>query len=127
VVLLVGVLPLTLLAHREIGFAVADVDRLAGAVRNVVGTFPSGEAERVELVLLETDEIRAVMESQARNLPGAKITVIDAQERVRTEVGADVGWVETAPRERMLRAALADASPRPPRRSGPATATSARS
>jgi len=110
-------LPLTLLAHREIGFAVADVDRLAGAVRNVVGTFPSGEAERVELVLLETDEIRAVMESQARNLPGAKITVIDAQERVRTEVGADVGWVETAPRERMLRAALADAAP-PPAYSG---------
>lgn len=106
-------LPLSLIPRREIGFAVADVDRLAGPVRNVVGTFPPGEAERLELVLLDTHEIREVMQSQATNLPGAKITVIDAQERVRTEVGADVGLIERAPRERLLRTALVDAAPPP--------------
>jgi len=118
-------LPLALVPEREIGFAVADVDALAGPVHSVVGTFPLGESERLELVLLDTQEIREIMRAQATNLPGAKITVIDSRKRVRAEVGSSVGPVESDSRERLLGAALAAPAPPSPVSGAQVTAAAA--
>jgi signal transduction histidine kinase len=74
-------------------------------VVSVIGTFPPGESERIQLGLLDSPETERIMRSLA--LPGARITVIDARRRVRTEVGAELPAADPAERERLIAGALA--------------------
>jgi signal transduction histidine kinase len=100
-------LPLAMLPEKKVGFAVADVDETAGPVVSLVGTVPGegGDSDRIDPVSLPSPEIVHIM--SALNLPGARITVIDEWEHVRTQVGADIRPVEKADRDRLVRAALA--------------------
>jgi signal transduction histidine kinase len=97
-------LPLAMLPERKVGFAAADVDETAGPVVGLVGTVPARDPDRIDPVSLPSPGIVHIM--SALDLPGAKITVIDAGERVRTEVGADIQPVEKAVRDRLVRGAL---------------------
>ena len=97
-------IPLAMLPEEKIGFAVADVDETAGPVVSLVGTVPARDSDRIDPVSLPSPAIVHIM--SALDLPGAKITVIDAWEQVRTEVGADIQPVEKAVRDRLVRGAL---------------------
>ena len=99
-------LPIAMLGvGREVGFAVADVDRAAGEVIQVVGTYPAGESERLNLARLDSAEIERIL--RGFHLPGARIAVIDHLARVRAEVGAELAEGEASARSALLAAALA--------------------
>jgi len=98
-------MPLTMLPAKRLGFAVADVDGEAGAVLGLVGTVPSGAPDRIDSVRLPSPGIAHIL--RALHLPGARITVLDAQRHVRAEAGDDTPPVEPAQRERLVRGALA--------------------
>jgi signal transduction histidine kinase len=97
-------LPLAMLPEKKVGFAVADVDETAGPVVSLVGTVPARDSDRIDPVSLPSPGIVHIM--SALDLPGARITVLDAWEQVRTEVGANIGPVEKAVRDRLVRGAL---------------------
>jgi signal transduction histidine kinase len=104
-------LPLAMLPTKQLGIAVADVDAPAGPVVALAGTVPSGAPGDLDIAALPSPGITYIL--RALDLPGARISVIDRERRVRAEVGADavasagaVEFVESAERERLLRGAL---------------------
>jgi signal transduction histidine kinase len=98
-------LPLSLLPSKQLGIAVADVDTFAGTVIAQAGTVPSGPAGDLELAVLPSPDITYIL--RALNLPGARISVIDYERRVRAEVEVDdVGLIESSERERLVSGAL---------------------
>jgi len=97
-------LPLAMLPEKRLGFAVADVDRVAGPVRGLVGTVPSGAGDRIDAARLASPGIAHIL--RALHLPGGHITVVDAQQHVRAEAGGATPPVESAERQRLLRGAL---------------------
>jgi signal transduction histidine kinase len=102
-------LPLEMLGSQpEIGLAVADVDRSAGTLSHVVGTFPEGESESLSRVRLHSAEIERIL--RGIDLPGARVSVIDRLARVRAELGADVVQESPRLRDELLRAALREQS-----------------
>jgi two-component system sensor histidine kinase ChvG len=102
--------PLEMLPHKKIGFAVADVDTASGEVESVIGVFPTASAlepsSPIHLVLLESPEIDRILRSL--ELPGAKISVIDSGRRVRSQSGTVSNFQTDAHRGRLIDAALLD-------------------
>jgi len=97
-------LPLAMLSDKRVGFAVADVDETGGPVASLVGTVPERDPDRIDAVSLPAPGIVHIM--SALDLPGARITVIDEWEHVRTQVGAEIRPVDEADRDRLVRGAL---------------------
>jgi two-component system sensor histidine kinase ChvG len=100
-------LPLDLLPTKKIGFAVADVDALAGPIVGQVGTVPSaatGTAGAIDLVVLPSPGIHYIL--RALDLPGARISVFDRELRVRAVAGEEIEAVEGVERERLIRGSL---------------------
>ena len=81
-------IPLELLGStRQFGLAVVDVDNPeTRAIESITGTLPSGGREAYGLVLLKSPEVLRIIEGLGYS--GASIQVIDAQQRVRAEVGS---------------------------------------
>ena len=91
---------------RHFGLAVVDVDNEdTRAIESITGTLPSTGREAFGLVLLKSPEVLRIVEGLGYS--GANIQVIDAQRRVRAEVGsyrsaniqtekkADEDWTES--------------------------------
>lgn len=97
-------LPIEMLPRKQIGFAVADVDAATAGGPTVVGALPAGAAGRIHLVLLDSPETERIL--RGLHLPGAKISVIDARRRVRSQVGAVPDAPGDPHRERLLDVAL---------------------
>jgi two-component system, OmpR family, sensor histidine kinase ChvG len=101
-------LPLSMLGSRKFfGLSYVDVDDPdARAVRAITQTLPSAGKTSFNLVVLRSPEVLNII--QGLGYSGARILVIDAQNRVRAETGsftmsddrdqADVGWTTTARR-----------------------------
>jgi signal transduction histidine kinase len=81
-------IPLELLGStRQFGLAVVDVDSPeTREIVSITGTLPSGGREAYGLVLLKSPEVLRIIEGLGYS--GASIQVIDAQQRVRAEVGS---------------------------------------
>jgi dedicated sortase system histidine kinase len=81
-------IPLELLGSRKhFGLAVVDVDNPGTrAIESITGTLPSTGREAFGLVLLKSPEVLRIVEGLGYS--GANIQVIDAQRRVRAEVGS---------------------------------------
>lgn len=81
-------IPLELLgSSRQFGLAVVDVDNPeTRAIESITGTLPSAGREAYGLVLLKSPEVLRIIEGLGYS--GANIQVIDAQRRVRAEVGS---------------------------------------
>ncbi len=81
-------IPLELLGStRQFGLAVVDVDNPeTRAIESITGTLPSAGREAYGLVLLKSPEVLRIIEGLGYS--GANIQVIDAQRRVRAEVGS---------------------------------------
>lgn len=81
-------IPLELLGSaRQFGLAVVDVDNSdTRAIESITGTLPSAGREAYGLVLLKSPEVLRIIEGLGYS--GANIQVIDAQRRVRAEVGS---------------------------------------
>ncbi len=81
-------IPLDLLgSSRQFGLAVADVDDPESrAIESITGTLPSAGREAYGLVLLKSPEVLRIIEGLGYS--GANIQVIDAQRRVRAEIGS---------------------------------------
>ncbi|MEK9822582.1 MAG: ATP-binding protein [Gammaproteobacteria bacterium] len=81
-------IPLELLGStRQFGLAVVDVDNPESrAIESITGTLPSAGREAYGLVLLKSPEVLRIIEGLGYS--GANIQVIDAQRRVRAEVGS---------------------------------------
>ncbi len=81
-------LPLDLLGSaRRFGLAVVDVDNPeTRAIETITGTLPSAGQEAYGLVLLKSPEVLRIVEGLGYS--GANVQVIDAQRRVRAEVGS---------------------------------------
>jgi two-component system sensor histidine kinase ChvG len=81
-------IPLALLGStRQFGLAVVDVDNPdTRAIESITGTLPSAGREAYGLVLLKSPEVLRIIEGLGYS--GANIQVIDAQRRVRAEVGS---------------------------------------
>ena len=81
-------IPLELLGSaRQFGLAVVDVDNSeTRAIESITGTLPSAGREAYGLVLLKSPEVLRIIEGLGYS--GASIQVIDAQRRVRAEVGS---------------------------------------
>ena len=81
-------IPLALLGStRNFGLAVVDVDNASSrAIESITGTLPSGGREAFGLVLLKTPEVLRIIEGLGYS--GANIQVIDAQSRIRAEIGS---------------------------------------
>ncbi len=81
-------IPLSLLGStKHFGLAVVDVDnKETRAIESVTGTLPSTGREAFGLVLLKSPEVLRIIEGLGYS--GANIQVIDAQRRVRAEVGS---------------------------------------
>lgn len=81
-------IPLELLgSSRQFGLAVVDVDNPESrAIESITGTLPSAGREAYGLVLLKSPEVLRIIEGLGYS--GANIQVIDAQKRVRAEVGS---------------------------------------
>ena len=96
-------MPLELLGSRRyFGIAVADVDD-AGS-REVVGlvqTLPTAGKESFNLVVLRSPEVLNIIEGLGYS--GARILVIDAEQRVRAETGAYITPAATDPQNPMMR------------------------
>ncbi|MBT7369850.1 MAG: hypothetical protein HN816_04330, partial [Gammaproteobacteria bacterium] len=99
-------IPLELLGSaRQFGLAVVDVDNPeTRAIESITGTLPSAGREAYGLVLLKSPEVLRIIEGLGYS--GANIQVIDAQRRVRAEVGSyqsapqqiketDKSWTDT--------------------------------
>ena len=80
--------PLELLGStKHFGLAVVDVDSAeTRAIQSITGTLPSAGREAFGLVLLKSPEVLRIIEGLGYS--GANIQVIDAQRRVRAEVGS---------------------------------------
>ena len=96
-------LPLELLGSRRyFGVAVADVDDTE--TREVVGlaqTLPKAGKESFDLVVLRSPEVANIIEGLGYS--GARILVIDAEQRVRAETGADITEVIERPSHPAMR------------------------
>lgn len=81
-------IPLELLGStKHFGLAVADVDNPeTRAIESITGTLPSAGREAFGLVLLKSPEVLRIVEGLGYS--GANIQVVDAQRRVRAEVGS---------------------------------------
>jgi len=81
-------MPLVLLGStKHFGLAVVDVDSTeTRAIQSITGTLPSAGREAFGLVLLKSPEVLRIIEGLGYS--GANIQVIDAQRRVRAEVGS---------------------------------------
>ncbi|MFT7243391.1 MAG: two-component system sensor histidine kinase ChvG [Candidatus Azotimanducaceae bacterium] len=81
-------IPLELLGStKHFGLAVVDVDKPeTRAIESITGTLPSAGREAFGLVLLKSPEVLRIVEGLGYS--GANIQVIDAQRRVRAEVGS---------------------------------------
>ncbi|MFN3238112.1 MAG: ATP-binding protein [Pseudomonadales bacterium] len=81
-------MPLDLLGStKHFGLAVVDVDsQETRAIESITGTLPSAGREAFGLVLLKSPEVLRIVEGLGYS--GANIQVIDAQGRVRAEVGS---------------------------------------
>ncbi len=81
-------MPLALLGStKHFGLAVVDVDSTeTRAIQSITGTLPSAGREAFGLVLLKSPEVLRIIEGLGYS--GANIQVIDAQRRVRAEVGS---------------------------------------
>ncbi|MCZ6504226.1 MAG: ATP-binding protein [Gammaproteobacteria bacterium] len=81
-------IPLELLGSTShFGLAVVDVDNAeTRAIESITGTLPSTGREAFGLVLLKSPEVLRIVEGLGYS--GANIQVIDAQRRVRAEVGS---------------------------------------
>jgi two-component system, OmpR family, sensor histidine kinase ChvG len=81
-------IPLALLGStKHFGLAVVDVDSTeTRAIQSITGTLPSAGREAFGLVLLKSPEVLRIIEGLGYS--GANIQVIDAQRRVRAEVGS---------------------------------------
>ncbi|MCB1645077.1 MAG: hypothetical protein KDI36_06470 [Pseudomonadales bacterium] len=81
-------IPLELLGStKHFGLAVVDVDSAeTRAIQSITGTLPSAGREAFGLVLLKSPEVLRIIEGLGYS--GANIQVIDAQRRVRAEVGS---------------------------------------
>ena len=72
---------------RHFGLAIVDVDNEeTRAIESITGTLPSTGREAFGLVLLKSPEVLRIVEGLGYS--GANIQVIDAQRRVRAEVGS---------------------------------------
>jgi two-component system sensor histidine kinase ChvG len=83
-------IPLAMLGStRPFGLAVVDVDEEENrTIKSITGTLPSAETEAIGLVVLKSPEVLKIIRSLGYS--GASIQVIDAQSRVRAEVGSYV-------------------------------------
>ncbi len=81
-------IPLELLGStRQFGLAVVDVDNSeTRVIESITGTLPAAGKEAYGLVLLKSPEVLRIIEGLGYS--GANIQVIDAQRRVRAEVGS---------------------------------------
>ena len=81
-------MPLELLGStKHFGLAVVDVDQPeTRAIESITGTLPSAGREAFGLVLLKSPEVLRIVEGLGYS--GANIQVIDAEGRVRAEVGS---------------------------------------
>lgn len=81
-------IPLELLGPtKHFGLAVTDVDNpQTRAIESITGTLPSAGREAFGLVLLKSPEVLRIIEGLGYS--GANIQVLDAQRRVRAEVGS---------------------------------------
>lgn len=81
-------MPLELLGStKHFGLAVVDVDSAeTRAIESITGTLPSAGREAFGLVLLKSPEVLRIVEGLGYS--GANIQVIDAEGRVRAEVGS---------------------------------------
>jgi two-component system sensor histidine kinase ChvG len=81
-------IPLELLGStKHFGLAVVDVDNSeTRAIESITGTLPATGREAFGLVLLKSPEVLRIVEGLGYS--GANIQVIDAQRRVRAEVGS---------------------------------------
>lgn len=81
-------MPLELLGStKHFGLAVVDVDQpKTRAIESITGTLPSAGREAFGLVLLKSPEVLRIVEGLGYS--GANIQVIDAEGRVRAEVGS---------------------------------------
>jgi len=81
-------IPLVLLGStKHFGLLVVDVDsEETRAIESITGTLPSTGREAFGLVLLKSPEVLRIIEGLGYS--GANIQVIDAQKRVRAEVGS---------------------------------------
>ncbi len=81
-------IPLELLGStKHFGLAVVDVDNPeTRAIESITGTLPSTGREAFGLVLLKSPEVLRIVEGLGYS--GANIQVIDAQRRVRAEIGS---------------------------------------
>jgi len=81
-------IPLEFLGSKKhFGLAVVDVDNSeTRAIESIIGTLPSTGREAFGLVLLKSPEVLRIVEGLGYS--GANIQVIDAQRRVRAEVGS---------------------------------------
>ncbi|HTK99167.1 MAG TPA: ATP-binding protein [Pseudomonadales bacterium] len=101
-------MPLTMLGSRKFfGLSYVDVDDPESrAVRAITQTLPTAGKSSFNLVVLRSPEVLNII--QGLGYSGARILVIDAQNRVRAETGsftmsedreaADPGWASTARR-----------------------------
>ena len=83
-------IPLELLgSSKQFGLAVVDVDNSeTRLIESITGTLPSAGEEAYGLVLLKSPEVLRIIEGLGYS--GANIQVIDAQRRIRAEVGSYV-------------------------------------
>ena len=90
-------LPLELLGSRRyFGVAVADVDDAqTREVVSLVQTLPKAGKESFDLVVLRSPEVANIIEGLGYS--GARILVIDAEQRVRAETGTDITEVAERP------------------------------
>lgn len=81
-------IPLELLGStKNFGLAVVDVDSMESrSIESITGTLPSAGREAFGLVILKSPEVLRIIEGLGYS--GANIQVIDAQQRVRAEVGS---------------------------------------
>ena len=76
-------------SYRHFGFSVVDVDDpQTRQVANLVHTLPKAGKESFNLVVLRSPEVMNII--QGLGYSGARILVIDAQQRVRAEAGAEI-------------------------------------
>lgn len=95
--------PLDLLGSRRyFGIAVADVDDPGTReIANLVQTLPTAGKESFNLVVLRSPEVLNIIEGLGYS--GARILVIDAEQRVRAETGAHITPSAEAPVSPLMR------------------------
>ena len=96
-------LPLDLLGSRRyFGISVADVDDPGiRAIVSLVQTLPTAGKESFNLVVLRSPEVLNIVEGLGYS--GARILVIDAEQRVRAETGAHITPVQDDPQNPVMR------------------------